>query len=81
MSTPDPPKRSLAGLWGALIGLAVGLGLGIPSYLLLTPALEASSGLLREMQGFAWNLVPGTAVVGALLGALIGRRMSRHPLS
>lgn len=80
MSTPEPRRTSLAGLWGALIGLAVGLGVGIAAYLVLDPVLEASTGLLREMQGFAWNLVPVLAVVGVIVGVLIGWRISKRRL-
>ncbi len=59
----------------------MGGAVGVATYLLLTPVLEASTGLVRELQGFSWNLVPGLLIVGALLGAGIGfaarRRRSR----
>jgi hypothetical protein len=64
----------LGGLIGAVAGFLVGAGV----YLLVTPALEASDGLLRELQGLSWNLVPGLAVVGAVVGVLIAQRRRRE---
>jgi len=68
------PDRRLGWLWGALGGGALGFGLGSVIYLLITPLLDASTGLVRELQGFSWNLVPTLTVAGAVAGALlIGR--------
>lgn len=64
--------RRLAPLWGALVGAAAGGAAGVGLYLLLAPALEASSGWIRELQGFSWNLVPGLVIVGGLVGGAIG---------
>jgi hypothetical protein len=81
--TPStPPRRGprLRWLWGALAGGAIGFALGYFTYLQVTPVLEASTGLVRELQGFAWNLVPGLTVLGAVGGGLLlgrGRRRRR----
>ncbi len=76
------PRRhtNLGWLWGALGGGAIGFALASTIYLLVTPVLEASTGLLREMQGLSWNLVPALTVLGMVAGALlIGRRRRRPP--
>jgi hypothetical protein len=72
--TSGAPSRTrrLAPLWGALVGAAAGGAVGVGVYLLLAPVLEASSGWIRELQGFSWNLVPGLLIVGALVGGGIG---------
>ncbi len=54
-------RIALAGLAGAGVGLAIGVGL----YLVLAPWLESQTGSLREMQGLAWNLVPVLTLLGA----------------
>lgn len=70
-----PPRPSLRWLWGALGGGALGFALGSGVYLLITPVLEASTGLVRELQGLSWNLVPALTVLGAVLGGvLLARR-------
>jgi hypothetical protein len=70
----SPRNRPLAAVVGGLIGGVIGLLVGAGVYLLITPVLEASGGLLRELQGLSWNLVPGLAVVGAISGVLIALR-------
>jgi cell division protein FtsX len=85
-ATPTPEPRSpsartfrpLTGVLGALIGGVVGLLVGAGVYLLVTPALETSDGLLRELQGLSWNLVPGLAVLGVVVGVLVMLRLSRR---
>lgn len=72
----------LGWLWGILLGAAVGLAVGLSVYLILTPVLEASTGLLRELQGLVWNLVPMLTVLGGAGVGVIGWRLSRrrgHP--
>jgi hypothetical protein len=70
-----PPRPGLRWLWGALGGGVLGFALGSVAYLLVTPVLEASTGLVRELQGLSWNLVPALTVLGAVLGGvLLGRR-------
>lgn len=54
---------------GGLIGLVAGLALGALIYLPLSAWLETQTGLLRETQGLAWNLVPLLALLGGALGA------------
>src|SRR5690606_32768251 len=54
---------------GALTGFLVGWGL----YAALTPVLEASEGLVRELQGLVWNLVPLLTVGGGALGYVLLR--------
>jgi hypothetical protein len=71
------PRRRLVWVWGAVIGAAVGFALGTTAYLLLGPVLESASGLIRELQGFSWNLVPALTVLGGVGGALLARRSSR----
>ncbi|HSO92262.1 MAG TPA: hypothetical protein VLR70_14040 [Arthrobacter sp.] len=41
------------------------------AYLLITPVLEASPGLLRELQGLSWNLVPGLTLLGGVTGWMV----------
>ncbi len=53
-----------------LLGFAVGSAI----YLVLNPVLEESGGLLREMQGLLWNLVPMLTLVGVALGVWGVRR-------
>ena len=72
--TPSPPRRpgpGLGWLWGALAGGAIGFALASVIYLLITPVLEASTGLVRELQGLSWNLVPALTVLGAVLGGVL----------
>ncbi len=81
-STPAPEHRApsarsirpLGVVVGGLIGGVVGFLVGADVYLLVTPVLEASDGLLRELQGLSWNLVPGLAVLGVVVGVLIALR-------
>lgn len=61
--------------WGfVLFGGAVGLAVGTAVYLGLNPVLEQSTGLVRELQGLLWNLVPLLTVVGMVLGWWFARR-------
>lgn len=55
---------------GALLGFAVGTAI----YLGLNPVLEEAEGIVREMQGLLWNLVPVLTLVGAGLGWWVARR-------
>lgn len=66
------PGRS--GLLLALVGAAVGFGLGALVYLGLEPVLERSDGLLRELQGMLWNVVPLLTALGAVLGWRLAAR-------
>lgn len=59
-----------------LVGGALGLAVGTGVYLTLNPVLEASTGLVREMQGMLWNLVPLLTLLGMLLGWWLARRRS-----
>jgi hypothetical protein len=74
--TPPPnPRQGRRWLWGALGGGTIGFAVAFVAYQLLTPVLEASTGLLRELQGFSWNLVPVLTLLGAVFGgALLSRR-------
>lgn len=75
---PERPERRRR-LWGALTGAALGFVLASAIYLLLTPVLEASTGLTRELQGLSWNLVPGLTVLGGVAGWLLtGTRRPRR---
>ena len=57
-------RSFLSAVVGDLLGLAAESSL----YLVLNPVLEESSGLVREMQGLLWNLVPLLTLVGIALG-------------
>lgn len=57
-----------------VVGGAVGLAVGAAVYLGLNPVLEQSTGLVRELQGLLWNLVPLLTVVGMVLGWWFARR-------
>ena len=79
--TPSASPRRGPGLgwiWGALGGGALGFGVGYTFYVLITPVLEASTGLVRELQGLSWNLVPLLTVAGAVLGGLLVSRRRRR---
>jgi cell division protein FtsX len=78
----SPPTRRgrFAGLWGALIGGVLGFGVGAAVYLAITPTLESATGLIRELQGLSWNLVPGLTILGAVIGLLIGLARRRRIL-
>ncbi len=67
-------RNILAAGVGGLLGFAVGSVI----YLVLNPVLEQSSGLLREMQGLLWNLVPMLTLVGVALGVWGVRRRRRN---
>lgn len=54
---------------GVIVGGVIGFIIGALAYFLLAPWLEDQSGLLREMQGFTFNLVPGLTILGGALGA------------
>ena len=81
MKIPPSPARGRPAyrrrLWWALGGGAAGFVLASTAYLLITPLLEASPGLLRELQGLSWNLVPGLTLLGAVTGWLVAG--SRRP--
>ena len=76
---PTSPQRGpgLAWIWGALGGGALGFGAGYVFYVLITPVLEASTGLVRELQGLSWNLVPALTLAGAVAGGLLVARWRR----
>lgn len=75
MTTPTPEQPGSARIvLGIVLGVVVGFIIGAAAYFLLAPWLETRTGLLREMQGFAFNLVPGLAIVGGALGAWWGAR-------
>lgn len=78
MTESPPPPRSGSDprwLWGALGGGVVGFAVAFVIYQLITPVLEASTGLVRELQGFSWSLIPVLTLLGAVLGgALVSRR-------
>lgn len=59
---------------GAVVGGLLGFAVGSAIYLVLNPLLEESGGLLREMQGLLWNLVPMLTLVGVALGVWGVRR-------
>jgi len=74
-SAPEPQRaRFLPIVIGVAIGAILGFAIGAGAYLLLDPWLESSSSPLREMQGFAFNLVPGLTLIGGGLGAWWGVR-------
>lgn len=67
------PRSGMA--WaGAAAGAVAGFLLGWGIYALATPVLEASDGWVRETQGLVWNLTYLLAVVGGVVGYLVGRR-------
>lgn len=70
-ATPPRPGASLRWLWGAIGGAAIGFALASIIYLAITPQLEASTGLVRELQGLSWNLVPALTVLGAVVGGVV----------
>ncbi len=79
MSAPEPQRaRSLPIVIGVAIGAILGFAIGAGAYLLLDPWLESQSSLLREMQGLAFNLVPGLTLIGGGLGAWWGVRRNRQ---
>lgn len=64
----------LALVGGAVLGLALGAGL----YSLVVLVLERAGEPLVELKGFAWNLVPLSALAGAVLGGwALSRRQRR----
>ncbi len=60
------------GLMAVLLGAVLGAVVGAALYLLVTPVLEDADGWVRELQGLSWNLVPGLALAGGLVGARWG---------
>lgn len=77
--SPAPGRRERRRrLWGALGGAAAGFVLASVAYLLITPVLEASPGLPRELQGLSWNLVPGLTVLGGVTGWMVARPRPPH---
>jgi H+/Cl- antiporter ClcA len=67
-------RNFVAAVVGGLLGFAMGSMINH----LLNPVLEESSGLLREMQGLLWNLVPMLTLVGVALGVWVVRRHQRN---
>ena len=67
--SPAPRRGELRRrFWGAFGGGAIGFVLAAAAYLFLTPVLEASTGVIRELQGLSWNVVPGLTVLGGVVG-------------
>jgi len=62
----------------AVVGGLLGFAVGSAIYLVLNPVLEGSGGLLREMQGPLWNLVPMLTLVGVALGVWGVRHRQRN---
>jgi len=54
---------------GVIVGAVIGFIVGALAYFLIAPWLENQEGLLREMQGFTFNLVPGLTILGGGIGA------------
>lgn len=77
-ATPRRPGSGLSWVWGALGGGAIGFAVASMIYLAITPLLEASTGLVRELQGLSWNLVPALTVIGAVLGGILIRARRRR---
>lgn len=71
---PPPRRSSHSAVLGAALGAGAGFVVGAVVYLLVGPVLESSTGIVREMQGLLWNLVPFLTVVGALVGLVLARR-------
>jgi H+/Cl- antiporter ClcA len=63
---------------GAVVGGLVGLAAGSLLYVVLVPVLEESSGLVRELQGPLWNVVPFLTLAGIALGWWLSRRSRRE---
>lgn len=63
---------------GAGLGALVGFGVALMLYAQLVPLLEAADGLVRELQGVLWNLVPISTVAGAAGGWWSMDRWHRH---
>ena len=79
MTQPPPrPGSRLGWLWGAIGGGAIGFAVASIIYLAITPVLEESTGLVRELQGLTWNLVPTMTVLGAVFGGLLMRARHRR---
>jgi len=64
---------------GVIVGAVIGFILGALAYFLIAPWLENQEGLLREMQGFTFNLVPGLTILGGVLGAWWAVRRRSSP--
>ena len=64
-------------VWGALGGGAAAFVLASVAYLLITPVLEASPGLVRELQGLSWNFVVGLTLLGGVIGWVAAGPRSR----
>ncbi len=77
--SPAPKRRrSRRRLLAGAAGAAVGFALAFTFYLLIIPVLEGSTGLIRELQGLAWNLVPVLTLLGGIAGWLLSGSQSRH---
>ena len=64
---------------GVIVGAVIGFIIGALAYFLIAPWLENQEGLLREMQGFTFNLVPGLTILGGGLGAWWAVRRRSSP--
>ncbi len=64
---------------GVIVGAVIGFIVGALAYFLIAPWLENQEGLLREMQGFTFNLVPGLTILGGALGAWWAVRRRSSP--
>lgn len=63
---------------GAVVGACAGLGLGALAHVLAAAGLDAVGGGWRDLQGFAWNLVPLGTVAGGVLGGWAADRWQRR---
>lgn len=70
-------RSNLTTAAGVLAGAVLGLALGAGAYTALEPVLESADGIVRELQGFAWNLVPFGTVGGGVLGWIAVQRRGR----
>lgn len=68
----------VAGSVGAVVGCALGGGVGWIVYRWLDPFLEARGGTLEQFQGFASSIVLVGAGAGLLVGCLLALRLRGH---
>ena len=79
----EPRQVGRAGLvLAVLAGATLGFVVSALVYVLAGPVLERSHGLVRELQGLLWNLVPLLTLLGAAAGwwtvVVYRRRRARH---